>query len=73
MKIRLTKNDKIELLKAIQKGELDTWRVPSLFQCLEGANAFIECMKLACERDDDEETPPTPKAIHVGERVKALP
>ena len=73
MKIQLTRTDKVELLKAIQKGELDTWRVPSLFQCLEGANAFIECMKLACEADGDEDTPPSPKAIHSGETRKALP
>lgn len=52
MKIQLTRTDKVELLKAIQSGTLDTWRVPSLFQSLAGANAFQECMKKAFQEDD---------------------
>ena len=54
MRIPLTKSDKVELLKAIQKGELDTNKIPSLFQCLQGANAFEELMKSL----PDEESPP---------------
>lgn len=72
MKIQLTKDDKIQLLKAIQKGELDTWKVPALFQCLEGANAFFECMKVAFREDDETETPPTPESVSRRESDEAL-
>ena len=58
MKIILTRQDKIELLKAVEKGELDTWRVPSLFRCLEGSSAFLELMKAL----PDEDTPLPPKS-----------
>ena len=57
MKIQLSRTDKVELLKAIQSGMLDTFRVPSLFQSLEGANAFLETMKKAFQDNDD---PPSP-------------
>lgn len=59
MKIRLNREDRVELLKAIQAGELDTLKVPSLFQCLEGGNAFLELMKSL----PDEDTPSPRKAI----------
>lgn len=71
MKIQLTRTDKVELLKAIQKGVLDTWKVPSLFQCLEGANAFIELMK-SLPSDDETETPPTPESVSRRESGEAL-
>lgn len=58
MKIVLTRTDKIALLQAVEKGELDTWRVPSLIQCLEGGNAFLELMKSL----PDEDTPLPPKS-----------
>ena len=58
MKIQLSRADKIELLKAIERGELDTLKVPSLFQCLEGGNAFLELMKSL----PDEEAPLPPKS-----------
>ena len=45
MKIILSKKDKIELLKAIQIGELDIMRVPSIWQQIQGANALEEIMK----------------------------
>ena len=57
MKIVLSRADKVELLKAIERGELDTLKVPSLFQCLEGGNAFLELMKSL----PDEDTP-SPKS-----------
>lgn len=57
MKIVLSKADKVELLKAIERGELDTLKVPSLFQCLEGGNAFLELMKAL----PDEKDPLPPK------------
>ena len=57
MKITLTREDKVELLKAVQSGVLDTLKVPSLFQCLEGGNAFLELMKSL----PDEDTP-SPKS-----------
>jgi hypothetical protein len=72
MKIQLTRTDKIELLKAIQKGELDTFKVQSLWQCLEGANAFFECMKEAFREDDEQETPPTPESVSRRESDEAL-
>lgn len=58
MRIILTRTDKIALLQAIEKGELDTLKVPSLFQCLEGGNAFLELMKAL----PDEDTPLPPKS-----------
>ena len=58
MKITLTREDKVELLKAVQSGVLDTLKVPSLFQCLEGGNAFLELMKAL----PDEEAPLPPKS-----------
>ena len=51
MKIRLNREDRVELLKAIQAGELDTLKVPSLYQCLEGGNAFLELMKALPDED----------------------
>ena len=51
MKIVLSRADKVELLKAIEKGELDTLKVPSLFQSLEGGNAFLELMKSLPDED----------------------
>ena len=65
MKIVLTRTDKIALLQAIEKGELDTWRVPSLFQCLEGGNAFLELMKAL--PDEDTPLPPKSDPLTVGE------
>lgn len=58
MKIQLSREDKVGLLKAVQSGVLDTWKVPSLFQCLEGANVFEELMKSL----PDEDTPLSPKS-----------
>lgn len=58
MKIQLSREDKVGLLKAVQSGVLDTWKVPSLFQCLEGGNAFLELMKAL----PDEDTPLPPKS-----------
>lgn len=58
MKIQLNRTDKVELLKAIQSGVLDTQKVPSLYQCLEGGNAFLELMKSL----PDEEDPLPPKS-----------
>ena len=69
MKIQLTRTDKVELLKAIKKGELDTWRVPSLFQCLQGASAFEECMKRAFISD---EAPLPPQSDSVVAEVRGV-
>lgn len=52
MKITLTREDKVELLKAVQSGVLDTLKVPSLFQSLEGGNAFLELMKALPDEGD---------------------
>lgn len=65
MKIVLTRQDKIELLKAVEKGELDTLKVPSLFQCLEGGNAFLELMKAL--PDEDTPLPPKSDSLTAGE------
>ena len=64
MKIILTRQDKIELLKAVERGELDTGRVPSLFQCLEGGNAFLELMK---SLPDEDPLPPKSDSLTAGE------
>lgn len=55
MKILLNRQDKIELLKAVEKGELDIMKVNKLFQCLEGGNAFLELIKAL---PDDDPLPP---------------
>lgn len=68
MKIRLTREDRVELLKAIQAGELDTLKVPSLFQCLEGGNAFLELMKSL----PDEDTPSPEKRFSHSKGIEAL-
>ena len=65
MKIVLTRQDKIELLKAVEKGELDTLKVPSLFQCLEGGNAFLELMKAL--PDEEDPLPPKSDSLTAGE------
>ena len=62
MKIQLNRTDKVELLKAVQAGVLDTWRVPSLFQCLEGGNAFLELMKAL--PDEEDPLPPQKRFSH---------
>ena len=51
MKIPLTKIDKVELIKAVRKGELDVMRVPCLSNQLEGGNYFLELMKQLDEQD----------------------
>lgn len=56
MKIALSSQDKRELLKAIQKGEIDLMRVPCLYNQLEGANMFLEVMKQVDAEDDTENT-----------------
>lgn len=65
MKIQLSRADKVELLKAIERGELDTLKVPSLYQCLEGGNAFLELMKAL--PDEEDPLPPKSDSLTAGE------
>ena len=44
MKITLTKEEKTELLKAVAKGELDTAKIPRLFNEIKGVDRFMELM-----------------------------
>ena len=53
MKITLERKEKIELLKAIQCGELDTLRIPRITAKIEGGNSFLDC--LIEMGDEDEE------------------
>lgn len=53
MKITLERKEKIELLKAIQCGELDTLRIPRITAKIEGVNSFLDCL---IEMGDEEET-----------------
>lgn len=52
MKIQLTKEEKIELLKAIHSGTLDTMKIPRLCDQIQGSNAFLELMML-CDAEDE--------------------
>ena len=63
MKIQLSREDRVQLLKAVQSGVLDTWKVPSLFRCLEGGNAFLELMKAL---PDDDPLPPKGDSLTAG-------
>ena len=53
MKIILEREEKIELLKAIQCGELDTLRIPRITAKIEGGNSFLDCL---IEMGDEDET-----------------
>lgn len=63
MKIQLNREDRVQLLKAVQSGVLDTLKVPSLFQCLEGGNAFLELMK---SLPDEDPLPPQTDSLTAG-------
>lgn len=51
MIVKLDRQAKIELLKAIKVGELDITRIPVLFNQLQGGNAFEEIMKKVDKED----------------------
>lgn len=55
MKITLEREEKIELLKAIQCGELDTLRIPRITAKIEGGNSFLDCLKEMGDEENDEE------------------
>ncbi len=55
MKIILTKGLKIELLKALQSGVLNTDKIPELVSQIANINPFLELMKAASQVDDPEE------------------
>lgn len=46
MKIKLTKDEKIELLKAIQSGTLNTLHIPRICDMIQESNAFEDLMKM---------------------------
>lgn len=54
MKIQLTKEEKIELLKAIQSGTLNTLSIPRICDVIQDSNAYTDLMML-CDEEDDEE------------------
>ena len=45
MKITLTREEKAALLLAASKGELDTNKVPRIYEEIKGCNPFLELMK----------------------------
>lgn len=53
MKITLERKEKIELLKAIQCGELDTLRIPRITAMIEGGNSFLDCLKEMGDEDEE--------------------
>ncbi len=53
MKIQLRKDEKIELLKAIQSGTLNTLRIPRICDEIQGSNAFEDLMKILDAEDED--------------------
>ena len=55
MKITLEREEKVELLKAIQCGELDTLRIPRITAKIEGVNSFLDCLKEMGDEENDEE------------------
>ena len=55
MKIQLTKEEKIELLKAIQSGVLNTLRIPRVCDLIQDSNAYTDLMMLCDETDDEDE------------------
>ena len=55
MKITLERKEKIELLKAIQCGELDTLRIPRITAMIEGNNSFLDCLQEMGDEDEDNE------------------
>lgn len=54
MKIHLKKDEKIELLKAIQSGTLNTLRIPRICDMIQGSNAFMDLMKLIDSEEDED-------------------
>ena len=55
MKILLTKKEKIELLKAIQSGTLNTLAIPRICDQIQGSNAFMDLMMLCNALDEQNE------------------
>ena len=53
MRITLEREEKIELLKAIQCGELDTLRIPRITAMIEGGNSFLDCLKEMGDEDEE--------------------
>ena len=53
MKIVLNKEEKAYLLVAVSKGELDTSKIPRLYNEIKGNNDFLDLMKqLSIEEDE---------------------
>lgn len=55
MRITLEREEKIELLKAIQCGELDTLRILRITAMIEGGNSFLDCLKEMGDEDEENE------------------
>ena len=55
MKIRLTRADKIELLKAVKDGVLDTNKIPDIVKEIADVEPFLELMIAATSGEYDEE------------------
>ena len=58
MKIILEREEKIELLKAIQCGELDTLRIPRITAKIEGGNSYLDFLIEMGDEDETEENNP---------------
>lgn len=54
MRIKLTKKEKISLLKAVQTGEFNTFHVPRLCDIIQGSNAFEDLMRIIDAEDDED-------------------
>ena len=55
MKIKLSREERIELLKAVQSGVLEPLRIPRICDIIQDSNAFLELMKL-CDENDNEQS-----------------
>lgn len=55
MKIRLSKEEKTELLKAVTKGELDTAKIPQITSEIRGKSSFEELLESLTDEELDEE------------------
>jgi len=53
MRIKLNKDLKIELLKALQSGYLDTNKIPEIMTEVKNIEPFLELMKIATSQDEE--------------------
>lgn len=52
MKITINREEKIELLKAVKSGVLDTTKIPRIETEIRGSNPFLELMMSLPDEDD---------------------